>query len=152
MITRLRLRLIDVFILQIAIAGVLGVGVFVNRLAPDNAGRVISGTQFVAAIRADRPTPPSTFRFRKGKEAQRAVHDRNDDIAEKLHREERKPDNLHCEGKCVVEQPHQDRNDETQDVFYGERDDNKWDDNHIVERAAEAAVLGPFQAMVIGHD
>jgi hypothetical protein len=59
---------------------------------------------------------------------------------------------LHCERKCVVEQPHQDRNNETQDVDCGERDNNKWDDYHIVQRTAEAASLGPFQAMIIGHD
>src|SRR2546430_4547728 len=47
-------------------------------------------------VPADRYTPLSTFRLGKGKEAQRAVYDSNNDIAKNLGREERKPDNLHC--------------------------------------------------------
>src|SRR5437868_10118081 len=47
-------------------------------------------------VPADRYPPLSTFRLGKGKEAQRAVYDSNNDIAKNLGREERKPDNLHC--------------------------------------------------------
>src|SRR6266513_3329320 len=43
-------------------------------------------------VPADRYTPLSTFRLGKGKEAQRAVYDSNNDIAKNLGREERKPD------------------------------------------------------------
>ena len=94
-------------------------------------------------VPADRCTPLSTFRLGKGQEAQRAGDDSNDDIAENPDSEEWKPDNLHRQWKGVVEQPHQDRKNETQDFVRGERDRNKWDDHHIVEGSSEAAVLGP---------
>ncbi len=110
----------------------------------------LAGAQAASALPA-RYTPLSTFRLGKGKEAQRAVYDSNDDIAKNLGREERKPDNLHCQREGVVEQPHQDRKNETQDFVCGERDKNKWDDNHIVEGTAEAAFLGPCRVMIIGH-
>src|SRR6266403_5123155 len=102
-------------------------------------------------VPADRYTPLSTFRLGKGKEAQRAVYDSNDDLAKNLGREERKPDNLHCQRESVVEQPHQDRKNETQDFVCGERDKNNWDDYHIVEGTAEAAFLGPCRVMIMGH-
>src|SRR4029077_3480327 len=97
---------------------------------------------------ADRYPPLSTFRLGKGKEPQRAACGRNDDVAKNLGREERKPDNLHCERKGVVEQPHQDRKNETQDFVGGERDKNKWNDDHIVGGTAEA---GPCWVTTIGH-
>jgi hypothetical protein len=37
------------------------------------------------------------------------------------------------------------------DFVGGERDNNEWDDNHIVEATAEAAFLGPCRIMIIGH-
>jgi hypothetical protein len=103
-------------------------------------------------VPADRSTPLSTFRLGKGKEAQRAVSDRNDDIAKKFGREERKPDNLHCQREGAVEQPHQDRKNETKYFVCGERDKNKWDDNHVVEGTTEAAFVGPCRVMIVGHD
>jgi hypothetical protein len=102
-------------------------------------------------VPADRYAPLSTFRLGKGKEAQRAVYENNDDIAKNPGREERKPDDLHCQREGVVEQPHQDRKDETQDFVGGERDNNEWDDHHIVERTVEAAFLGPCRVMIVGH-
>src|SRR6516165_4350301 len=102
-------------------------------------------------VPADRSAPLMTFRLGKGKEAQRSVDENNDDIAKKLGREERKPNNLHCQRKGVVEQPYQDRNDETQELVCGKRDRNKWDDNHIVERTAEAALFSPCRVLIVGH-
>ena len=90
-------------------------------------------------VPADRYPPLSTFHLGKGEEAQRAVYDSNDDIAKNPGREERKPDDLHCQRKGVVEQPHQDRKNETQEFLCGEHDKNKRDDYHIVEGTAEAA-------------
>src|ERR1700751_1295122 len=101
-------------------------------------------------ISADRYPQLSTFRLGKGKERQRAACDSNNDIAKNLGREERKPDNLHCQREGVVEQPHQESKNETQELARGERDKNKWDDNHIVGRDAEAAFLGPCRVMIIG--
>ena len=39
-----------------------------------------------------------------------------------------------------------------QEFVCGERDENKWNDNHIVEGTAEAAFLGTYLATVMGHD
>ena len=48
--------------------------------------------------------------------AVRSAYGSNEDIAKSPGREERKPDDLHCQREGVVEQPqHQDRKDETQD-------------------------------------
>jgi hypothetical protein len=99
----------------------------------------------------NRSAPLSTFRLGKGKEAQRAVYDSNDDNAKSPGREEWKPDNLHCKGECVVEYPHQDRKNETQDLDCGKRDNNKWGDEHIIDGTAKAAFLGPRRVTTIGH-
>ena len=102
-------------------------------------------------VPADRYAPAPTIRLGKGNKTQRAAYGSNDDIAKNPGREERKPDDLHCQREGVVEQPHQARKDETQDFVGGERDNNEWDNNHIVEATAEAAFLGPCRIMIIGH-
>src|SRR5262249_2856972 len=61
------------------------------------------------------------------------------------------PDDLHCHRKGVVEQPHQDRKNETQHFVGGERDYDEWDNDHIVEVTAKAALLGPCRMMIVGH-
>src|SRR5258708_28958966 len=94
-------------------------------------------------VPADRYAPAPTIRLGKGNKTQRAAYGSNDDIAKNLGREERKPDDLHCQRESVVEQPHQDRKDETEDFVRGERDNNEWNENHIGEATAEAAFLGP---------
>jgi hypothetical protein len=68
-------------------------------------------------VSADRYSPLSTFRPGKGKEAQRAAYDGNDDIAKNPGREER-------EG--VVEQTHQDSKNETEDFVGSEGEKDKW--------------------------
>ena len=102
-------------------------------------------------VPADRYAPAPTIGLGKGNKTQRAAYDSNDDIAKNPGREERKPDDLHCQRESIVEQPHQDRKNETQDFVGGERDNNEGDDNHIVEAAAKAAFLGPCRIMIIGH-
>ena len=99
----------------------------------------------------DRYSPPSTFRLRYGNEAQPAAYASNDDIAQNPGREERKPDNLHCQREGVVEQPHQRPKNETQDFTDGERDKNERDDDHVVKATAEVAFHGPCWATIIGH-
>src|SRR5262249_48794575 len=100
-------------------------------------------------VPADRSPPLSTFRLGNGKEAQRGAYENNDDIAKFLGREEWKPNNLHCKWERIVERLHQDRNNETQDLVYGERDKNKWNDKYIVEGTVEVAFLGPCRVMII---
>jgi len=94
-------------------------------------------------VPADRYTQPSTFCLGKRKDPQRTVYDGNEAIAKNTSRKERKPDKLHCQREGVVEQPHQDQKNETQEFAGGQRHKNKWHDNHIVEAGAEAAILGP---------
>ena len=102
-------------------------------------------------VSPDRYAPASTFSLGKGEKAQSAVCDSNNDIAQNPDREERKPDNLHCQREGVVEQTHQDRKNETQDPVYGKRNKNNRNDYHIVKGAAESAFLGPCWATIIGH-
>src|SRR5204863_911039 len=84
---------------------------------------------------ADRPAPLSTLHLRKGKEAESATCQSNDDITKKPGRKQREPDNLHCEREGEIEQPDQDRKDELQDSVYDECDSDKRNDNHVVEAA-----------------
>jgi len=100
---------------------------------------------------SDRYSPLPTFHPGHGKEAQPAAYDRNGDIAQNPGREQRKPDNLHCQRKGVVEYPHQHQKNETQDFTDGERDKNEGDDDHVVKATAEAAFHDPYWAMIIGH-
>ena len=58
---------------------------------------------------------------------------------------------MHCQWEGVVEQPHQNGKNETEDFVGAERDKDKWDDNHIIKGTAEAAFLGPCRVMKIGH-
>src|SRR5215831_5962686 len=102
-------------------------------------------------VSADRYAKVSATSLGKGNKTQRAAHDSNYDIAENPGRQERKKDDLHCQREGVVEKPHQDRKDESQDLVGGERDNNERDDNHIVEGTAEAAFPGPCRIMIIGH-
>ena len=59
-------------------------------------------------VPADRYAPAPTIRLGKGNKTQRAAYGSHDDIAKNTGREERKPDDLHCQREGVVEQPHQD--------------------------------------------
>ena len=92
-----------------------------------------------------------TFRLGKGEQAQRTVCDSNNDIAENPDREERKPDKQHCQGKGVIEEPHQDRKNEPQDFVEGERDKYKRNDYHVVERTTEAALLGQRWLLIMAQ-
>src|SRR5215475_2724313 len=102
-------------------------------------------------VSADRSAPASTPPLGNGNKTKRAAHGGNDEIAKNPGREERKPDDLHCQREGVVEQPHQDRKDEMQDFVGGERDHNEWDDDHIVEGSAEAVFPRPCRIVIIGH-
>lgn len=51
----------------------------------------------------------------------------------------------------MVEKSHQDRQNEPQDFVCGERDKDKWDDNHVVGGTSEAAFLGPCGVTIVCH-